>query len=91
MTREESTMGVGSEEVFIAIQEHLAARGIDKTKIVPEAHLLRDLDFDSLDTVELTVGIEERFGIEIPDEELEGVETISDIVLLVFKKIPVAP
>lgn len=83
-------MGEGSEEVFIAIQEHLAARGLDKAKIVPEAHLLKDLDLDSLDTVELTVGIEERFKIEIPDEELEGIETISDIVLLIFGKLPVA-
>lgn len=83
-------MGEGSEEVFIAIQEHLVARGIDKDRIVPEAQLLRDLDLDSLDTVELTVGIEDRFRIEIPDEELEGVETISDIVLLIFKKLPIA-
>lgn len=83
-------MGQGSEEVFIAVQEHLASRGIDKSKIVPEAQLLGDLDLDSLDTVELTVGIEERFGIEIPDDDLEGVETINDIVALIFKKLPVA-
>jgi acyl carrier protein len=90
MTREEHNMGEGSEEIFIAIQEHLVARGIDKAKIVPEAQLLRDLDLDSLDTVELTVGIEDKFSIEIPDEDLEGVETISDIVLLIFGKLPVA-
>jgi len=80
----------GSEEIFSAIQEHLGERGLDKAKIVPEAHLLRDLDLDSLDTVELTVGIEERFAIEIPDEELEGVETVEDIVTLISKKLPVA-
>jgi acyl carrier protein len=83
-------MGEGNEEVLAAIQEHLAARGIDKTRIVPDANLLRDLDLDSLDTVELTVGIEERFNIEIPDEDLEGVESINDIVLLISGKLPVS-
>ena len=83
-------MTQGNAEVLSAIQEHLVARGLEETKVVPEAHLLRDLDLDSLDTVELTVGIEEKFGIEIPDEELEGVETIEDVVLLISGKLPVA-
>lgn len=80
----------GTEEILGAIQEHLADRGLDKAKIVPDAHLLKDLDLDSLDTVELTVGIEEQFGIEIPDEELEDVSTVGDIVTLISKKLPVA-
>ena len=83
-------MTQGNEEILSAIQEHLEARGLERSKIVAEAHLLRDLDLDSLDTVELTVGIEERFEIEIPDEELEGVETIDDVVVLISGKLPVA-
>ena len=76
-------------DVLAAIRAHLGARGLDAEKVVPEAHLLRDLDLDSLDTMELTLGLEERFGIEIPDQELEGLETVSDAVGLVERKLAV--
>lgn len=89
MTKEESTMTNTNTEVLTAIQDHLAARGIDRTKIVSDAHLLRDLDLDSLDTVELTLGIEERFAIEVPDSELEDVETVEDIVALITTKVSI--
>lgn len=79
-------MTQGNEEVLGAIREHLQGRGIDGAKVVPEANLLADLDLDSLDTVELTLGIEERFGIEIRDEELEDVSTIGEVVALIGKK-----
>jgi acyl carrier protein len=50
---------------------------------------VRDLGLDSLDTVEVTMGLEERFGVEIPDTELEDVATVSDAVGLVEKKMAV--
>ena len=75
--------------VLTAIREHLSGRGLDAAKVVPEADLLRDLDLDSLDTMELTLGLEERFGIEIPDQELEGLVTVSDAVGLVERKMSV--
>lgn len=90
MTGEENEMEQAREEVLGAIREHLADRGLDAERVVPEADLLRDLDLDSLDTVELTLGIEERFGIEIADEELEGVGTIDDVVKLINGKLSVA-
>lgn len=76
-------------EVLTALQEHLAARGIEAGKVVPDAHLLRDLDLDSLDTVEMTLGIEDRFGVEIADEELEDVTTIADVIEVINKKLSV--
>lgn len=76
-------------EVLDAIRDHLSGRGVDATKVVPEADLLRDLDLDSLDTMELTLGLEERFGIEIPDQDLEGLATVSDAVGLVERKLAV--
>lgn len=90
MTGEENLMSVGNEEILVALREHLSARGIEGTKVVPDAHLLRDLDLDSLDTVEMTLGIEERFGVEIADEELEDVTTIADVVRVISGKLPVA-
>lgn len=79
-----------NEEVLTALRDHLAARGVEAGKIVPEAHLLRDLDLDSLDTVEMTLGVEDRFGVEIADEELEDVTTIADVVEVINKKLSVA-
>ncbi|HYP23330.1 MAG TPA: acyl carrier protein [Actinomycetota bacterium] len=76
-------------DVLEAIREHLGGRGLDTSKVVPEADLLKDLDLDSLDTMELTLGLEERFGIEIPDQELEGLATVADAVGLVERKLSV--
>jgi acyl carrier protein len=77
------------EEIFDALKEHLVGRGIEGDKIKPEADLQSDLGLDSLDTVEMTVGLEDRFGIEIPDSELEGVKTINDAVQLIEQKVAV--
>jgi len=48
---------------------------------------VRDLNADSLDIIEITMGIEEALNIEISDREIEETETISDIVALVEKKL----
>jgi len=78
------------QEIFDALKEHLVGRGIESDKVTFEADLQDDLGLDSLDTVEMTVGLEERFGIEIPDEELEGVRSVSDAVGLIEKKVAVS-
>jgi acyl carrier protein len=82
-------MGEKREEILTAIQEHLAERGIDATDVSEGSDLSKDLGLDSLDTVELTLGLEERFGIDIPDTELEGVSTVGDAVTLIEKKVSV--
>ena len=75
------------EEIFAAIKEQLSGRGIDEDKIKPEASLQGDLGLDSLDAVEMASDLEERFGIEIPDTELENVETIGDTIELIGPKV----
>jgi acyl carrier protein len=77
------------QEILETIKEHLAGRGIEREKVSPDAELLGDLDLDSLDTVELTLGLEEKFGIEIPDTELEDVTTINDAIDLIEQKVAV--
>jgi len=52
--------------------------GVDESKVVPSASFAGDLDADSLDLVELIMSIEEEFGVEIPDEEAEKLEKVSD-------------
>jgi acyl carrier protein len=77
------------EEIFEALKEHLVGRGVEADKVTPQADLQSDLGLDSLDTVEMTVGLEDRFGIEIPDSELEGVKTVDDAVQLIEEKVAV--
>jgi acyl carrier protein len=78
-----------NNEILEGIKEHLGGRGIDTTAIVPEARITEDLDLDSLDVAELTLGLEERFSIEIPDEEAEDLRTVGDVVALIEKKVSV--
>ena len=60
---------------------------VPEEKIVPEAKFGDDLDADSLDLVELIMGLEEEFGVEVPEEDLEGVETVGQAYDLVVGKL----
>jgi acyl carrier protein len=65
------------ERVAEIIVEHL---GCTKDEVVPEASFIDDLGADSLDIVELVMAMEEAFGVEIPDEDAERIQTIGDAV-----------
>ena len=66
-----------AERVRKIVAEHL---GVDEGKVVPEAKFVDDLGADSLDTVELVMAFEEEFGIEIPDDAAEKIETVGDAI-----------
>ena len=52
----------------------------DEDAVTLEANLKEDLDADSLDAVELIMAVEEEFDIEIPDEDVENIKTVGDMV-----------
>src|SRR5262245_32228140 len=52
--------------------------GVDESEVTPNARFIDDLGADSLDTVELVMRFEEEFGIEIPDEEAEKIQSVRD-------------
>lgn len=54
--------------------------GVEPEKVTPDASFVEDLGADSLDTVELVMAFEEEFGIEIPDEEAEQLQTVADAI-----------
>ena len=54
--------------------------GVKPEQITPEAKFIEELGADSLDTVELVMGLEEEFGNEIPDEEAEKLVTVGDVI-----------
>lgn len=54
--------------------------GVDESAVTMEASFVEDLGADSLDIVELIMGLETEFDIEIPDEEAEKISTVGDAV-----------
>ena len=60
--------------------------GVDADKVVPEARFIEDLGADSLDTVELIMGLEDKFGLEISDEDAEKIRTVQDAVNYIQSK-----
>ena len=53
---------------------------VDADEITPETTFVDDLGADSLDLVELIMGLETEFDLEIPDEEAEKIVTVGDAV-----------
>ena len=60
---------------------------VDPDQVVESARFKEDLDADSLDLVEMVMGLEERFDISVPEEDLEGVTTVGQAVDLVLAKV----
>ena len=54
--------------------------GVEESQVTPEASLTADLNADSLDTVELIMEFEKEFGISIPDEETQKINTVQDVI-----------
>ncbi|ABF44739.1 MULTISPECIES: acyl carrier protein [Deinococcus] len=54
--------------------------GVDADKVTPEARFVEDLGADSLETVELIMGLEDKFGISISDEDAEKIRTVQAAV-----------
>lgn len=53
---------------------------VEEEKVTAEASITEELGADSLDVVDLVMSIEEEFDIEIPDEAVENIKTVGDIV-----------
>jgi acyl carrier protein len=54
--------------------------GVEPEKVTEDASFVEDLGADSLDTVELVMAFEEEFGLEIPDEDAEKLQTVGDAI-----------
>ncbi|MBP6985060.1 MAG: acyl carrier protein [Alphaproteobacteria bacterium] len=54
--------------------------GADESKVTLTASFVDDLGADSLDTVELVMAFEEEFGVEIPDDAAEKIQTVQDAI-----------
>ncbi len=67
--------------VFDKVKEIIVDQlDVDADKVTSGANIQDDLGADSLDVVDLVMSLEEEFDIEIPDEAVEGIKTVGDIV-----------
>jgi acyl carrier protein len=72
-----------TRQVKEIVVEHL---GVEEAKVTETASFIDDLGADSLDTVELVMAFEEKFGIEIPDDAAEKITTVKDAIDYIQKQ-----
>ena len=72
MTEQEILEGLGE------IVEEVA--GVPAAEVTPEKTFVDDLDIDSLSMVEIAVAAQDKFGVEIPDDQLKDLKTVQDVV-----------
>jgi acyl carrier protein len=77
MTDQEILAGLGE------IVEEIA--GVPADEVTPNKSFVDDLDIDSLSMVEIAVAAQDKFGVEIPDEQLKDLKTVQDVVNFVSK------
>ena len=72
------------EMVFEKVRDLVAEQlGISKDSITKDSNIVDDLGADSLDVIEMLMTLEDEYGITIPDEKINQVKTISQIVALI--------
>lgn len=59
----------------------------DADSVTLETSMMKDLEADSLDAVEIIMALEDEFGISVPDEDAEGFKTLGDIVKYIDEKV----
>ncbi len=74
---------VAEERIKKIIAEQL---GVEEEDVVPDASFVEDLGADSLDTVELVMALEEEFDVEIPDEDAEKIQKVSQVIEYIKEK-----
>lgn len=76
-----------ADEVFEKVRKvTMEQLGVKEEEVKPESSFEEDLGADSLDVVELVMGLEEEFGIDIPDEEANNIKTVQQAVDYITQK-----
>ena len=75
-------------EAFAILKEAaVEVLAVDPSAVTEDARFKEDLDADSLDLVEFVMALEERFDISVPEEDLDGVDTVGQALTLVLGKL----
>jgi acyl carrier protein len=74
-------MAVSEQEVLAGLGEIIEEiAGVPAAEVTPAKSFVDDLDIDSLSMVEIAVAAQDKFGVEIPDDELKNLRTVKDVV-----------
>ena len=79
-------MAMTDQEILTGLGEIIdEVAGVPAEEVTPEKSFVDDLDIDSLSMVEIAVAAQDKFGVEIPDEQLKDLTTVQDVVNYVTK------
>ena len=68
-------------EVFEKVRQILCDQlDLEEDKVTMDSDIVEDFEADSLDVVDLVMSLEDEFNTEIPDEEVENIKTVGDVV-----------
>jgi acyl carrier protein len=79
---------VTDQEILSGLAEIIEEiAGVPADEVSPEKSFIDDLDIDSLSMVEIAVAAQDKFGVEIPDDQLKDLKTVQDVVSYVSKNV----
>jgi acyl carrier protein len=74
-------MAMTQEEILAGLSEIIdEIAGVPADEVTPDKTFVDDLDIDSLSMVEIAVAAQDKFGVEIPDDQLKDLKTVQDVV-----------
>ena len=74
-------MALTEQEILTGLGEIVdEVAGVPADQVTPEKTFVDDLDIDSLSMVEIAVGAQDKFGVEIPDDHLRDLKTVQDVI-----------
>ena len=74
-------MAMTEPEILAGLGEIIdEVAGVPAAEVTPEKSFVDDLDIDSLSMVEIAVAAQDKFGVEIPDDQLKNLKTVQDVV-----------
>ena len=81
-------MALSDQEILQGLGEIVdEIAGVPADEVTPEKSFVDDLDIDSLSMVEIAVAAQDKFGVEIPDDQLKDLKTVQDVVNYVHKNV----
>ena len=74
-------MAMTQDEILAGLSEIIdEIAGVPADEVTPDKTFVDDLDIDSLSMVEIAVAAQDKFGVEIPDDQLKDLKTVQDVI-----------
>lgn len=84
-------MAMTQQEILAGLSEIIdEIAGVPADEVTPDKTFIDDLDIDSLSMVEIAVAAQDKFGVEIPDDQLKDLKTVQDVINYVERAVVTA-